>query len=120
MAAKRRVHLVIRSRISKPAKRGLRLLVAVALVLPLSARAENDHLIVPRRRIGPVSLGMTAADVMRILGEPTQTNSNPVVTVYHWHDDLSVTVKTDTSASRRWTADLAALLQALYACLVTL
>jgi hypothetical protein len=32
----------------------------------------------------------------------------------------SRTVKTDTSASRRWTADLAALLQALYACLVTL
>jgi len=32
----------------------------------------------------------------------------------------SYTVKTDSSASRRWTADLAALLQALYACLVTL
>jgi len=32
----------------------------------------------------------------------------------------SRTVKTDASASRRWTADLAAALQALYACLVTL
>jgi hypothetical protein len=32
----------------------------------------------------------------------------------------SRTVKADSSASRRWTADLAALLQALYACLVTL
>jgi len=32
----------------------------------------------------------------------------------------SRSVKTDPSASRRWTADLAALLQALYACLVTL
>jgi hypothetical protein len=32
----------------------------------------------------------------------------------------SRTVKADASASRRWTADLAALLQSLYACLVTL
>lgn len=32
----------------------------------------------------------------------------------------SRTVKADSSASRRWTADVAALLQSLYACLVTL
>jgi hypothetical protein len=73
------------------------LLVAAAFLLPVKVQAENDHLIVPWRRIGPVSLGMTAADVVRILGEPTQKNGGPVVTVYHWQDELSVTVKTDSS-----------------------
>ena len=88
---------MFQSTVSKSANCLLSLLVAAALLLPATVRAENDHLIVPWRRIGPVSLGMKAADVIRILGEPTQTNSNPVVTVYHWQDELSVTVKTDTS-----------------------
>jgi hypothetical protein len=88
---------MFQSTISKLANRILLLLVVVALLLPVQVRAENDHLIVPWRRVGPVALGMTAADVVRILGEPTQKNSGPVVTTYHWQDDLSVTVKTDTS-----------------------
>jgi hypothetical protein len=88
---------VIRSTGSKTATGVLSLLVAAALLLPVKVRAENDHLIVPWRRIGPVSLGMTAADVVRIMGEPTQKNGGPVVTVYHWQDELSVTVKTDSS-----------------------
>src|SRR5579871_6707406 len=86
-----------RTTVSKSAKYVLSLFAAAALLLPVTVRAENDHLIVPWRRIGPIALGMTAADVVRILGEPTQKNSGPIVTVYHWQDQLSVTVKTDTS-----------------------
>ena len=36
--------------------------------------------------------------IVRILGEPTQKNAGPVVTVYHWQDDLAVTVRTDISS----------------------
>ena len=85
-----------RTTVSKSANCVLSLLAAAALLLPVTVRAENDHLIVPWRRIGPISLGMTAADVIRILGEPTQKNGGPVVTVYHWQNELSVTVRTDT------------------------
>jgi outer membrane protein assembly factor BamE (lipoprotein component of BamABCDE complex) len=70
---------------------------AAALLCPGPARAENDHLIVPWQRIGPVVLGMTADDVVRVLGEPTQKNRATYVTVYNWKDNLSVTVKTDSS-----------------------
>ena len=89
---------MIRSTVLKPASYVTLLLAAVAVLLPVNARAENDHLIVPWRRIGPVSLGMTATDLVRILGEPTQKNAGPVVTVYHWQDDLAVTVRTDISS----------------------
>jgi len=84
------------SKVSKPVHCVLSLLVIAALLLPLPVQADNDHLIVPWRRVGPIALGMTAADVIRILGEPTQKNGGPVVTTYHWQDELSVTVKTDT------------------------
>jgi outer membrane protein assembly factor BamE (lipoprotein component of BamABCDE complex) len=73
------------------------LVLATALLCPALARAENDHLIVPWRRIGPVVLGMTTDDVVRVLGEPTQQNRAPYVTVYNWKDNLSVTAKTDSS-----------------------
>lgn len=88
---------MLQSTVSKPAKRILLLLVTLALLLPVKVRADNDHLIVPWRRVGPISLGMTAADLVRILGEPSQVNGNPVITTYHWKDELSVTVKTDSS-----------------------
>ena len=68
---------------------------AAALLCPSLARAENDHLIVAWRRIGPAVLGMTADEVVRMLGEPTQTNRGPYVTTYNWKDNLSVTAKTD-------------------------
>ncbi len=88
---------MIRSTISKLLHSVLLLLFGAVLLLPGKVRAENDHLIVPWRRVGPVLLGMTAEEVIRILGEPTQKNASPVVTVYHWRDELSVTVKSDTS-----------------------
>jgi len=88
---------MVQSTVSKPANCLLSLLAAATLLLPAKVQADNDHLIVPWRRIGPISLGMSAADVIRILGEPTQKNSGPVVTVYHWQDELSVTVKSDTA-----------------------
>jgi hypothetical protein len=72
-------------------------LAAAALACSSNAHAENDHLIVPWRRIGPVTLGMTASNLVRILGEPTQKNRGLVVTLYYWKDDLSVTVKNEDS-----------------------
>jgi hypothetical protein len=70
-------------------------LTATALACSSHAHAENDHLIVPWQRIGPIKLGMTASDLVRVLGEPTQKNRGLVVTLYYWKDDLSVTVKND-------------------------
>jgi outer membrane protein assembly factor BamE (lipoprotein component of BamABCDE complex) len=71
------------------------LVIAAALLCPYPACAENDHLIVPWQRIGPAALGMKADDVIRMLGEPTQKNEGPYVTVYIWKDSLSVTAKTE-------------------------
>jgi hypothetical protein len=61
------------------------------------AQAQNDHLIVPWERIGPIELGMTAPDLTRIKGEPTQTSRGPTggISVYTWKNDLSVYIKTD-------------------------
>lgn len=75
----------------------LTLLVATALSLCERAEAQNDHLIVPWERIGPIALGMTAVDINRILGEPTQTMQGPFISVYNWKDDLSVFIKKDGS-----------------------
>lgn len=78
---------------------GSALLVAVTVALCGSAPAENDRLIVPWRRIGPVELGMSRADLVRVLGEPTHTMGGPPdgVSIYNWRDDLSITIKTDGS-----------------------
>jgi outer membrane protein assembly factor BamE (lipoprotein component of BamABCDE complex) len=70
---------------------------AAVLLCSGLARAENDHLIVPWQRIGPVTLGMTAEDVVLLLGAPTQKNQARYVTVYYWKDNLSVTARTDSS-----------------------
>jgi hypothetical protein len=63
------------------------------------AHAQNDRLIVPWERIGPIELGMTAADLTRIKGEPTQTSRGPTggISVYNWKNDLSVYIKSDGS-----------------------
>jgi hypothetical protein len=63
------------------------------------AQAQNDHLIVPWERIGPIELGMMAAGLIRIKGKPTQTSRGPAdgISVYSWKDDLSVYIKTDGS-----------------------
>jgi hypothetical protein len=83
--------------LTRPAGFLAALLAAAALACSSAARAENDHLIVPWQRIGPVTLGMTASDLVRILGEPTQKNRDLIVTLYYWKDDLTVTVKNDTA-----------------------
>lgn len=62
-----------------------------------SARADNDHLIVPWQRIGPVTLGMNAAALIDTLGKPTQTMRGPFVSVYVWNNSLAVYIKTDGS-----------------------
>jgi hypothetical protein len=63
---------------------------------PARAQVSNDHLIVPWERIGPVALGMTAAELIHILGHPTNEGLGPLdlaVDVYNWKDNFSVTVK---------------------------
>ena len=73
------------------------LVFTAALACAELAQAENDRLIVPWQRIGPVALGMAVGDVVRLLGEPTQKNRGPYVTVYTWKDNLSVTAETDNA-----------------------
>jgi hypothetical protein len=75
----------------------LLLVCIVALLCPDLALAENDHLISPWRRIGPITLGMSAEDAIRLLGEPTQKNPGVYVSTYYWKDNLSVTAETESS-----------------------
>ena len=77
----------------------LAFLATSAFVHCEQAQAQNDHLIVPWERIGPVVLGMTAADLTRIKGDPTQTSRGPTggISVYTWKNDLSVYIKSDGS-----------------------
>jgi hypothetical protein len=74
-------------------------LVATVLAFCGQAQAQNDHLIVPWQRIGAIELGMTAADLIRIMGEPTQTSRGPPggISIYRWKNDLSVYIKMDGS-----------------------
>jgi len=71
----------------------------VSSALAHCEQAQNDHLIVPWERIGPIELGMTAADLIRIKGKPTQTARGPAdgISVYSWKDDLSIYIRTDGS-----------------------
>src|SRR5579872_3917943 len=59
-----------------------------------SAQAFNDHQIVPGQRIGPVTLGMTAADLYRVMGEPKSSFTyNNGGSTYGWSDGLSVSIQ---------------------------
>jgi len=71
----------------------------VSSALAHCEQAQNDHLIVPCERIGPIELGRAAADLTRIKGDPTQTSRGPTggVSVYTWKNDLSVYIKSDGS-----------------------
>ena len=77
-------------------------LLAVAICascdLATAQSAQNDHMIVPWRRIGAIELGMSAADLQRIMGEPTQKSRGAFVSVYNWGNDLSVFIKADGSS----------------------
>jgi hypothetical protein len=77
----------------------LAFLVGSALAHCEQAQAQNDHRIVPWERIGPIELGMTAADLARTKGDPTQTSRGPTggISVYTWKNDLSVYIKSDGS-----------------------
>jgi hypothetical protein len=77
---------------------GLALVLLVATTLSAHAQAQaptqNDHLIVPWERIGPLALGMTVPELISIMGEPTSTSRGPLdrgVDVYTWKNDLSAT-----------------------------
>jgi hypothetical protein len=73
--------------------------VVTAFLICGPAQALNDHLIVPWVRIGPIELGMTVPDLIRILGAPTQKVGGPLdsVVVYSWKNDLSAYVRSDGS-----------------------
>lgn len=57
------------------------------------AQTQNDHLIVPWQRIGPMSVGMSTADLIHSMGPPTSRQPGEVVT-YKW-PDVSATVTED-------------------------
>jgi len=58
-------------------------------------QAENDYLIVPWQRVGPIALGMTATELVRIMGDPRSTWIRGV-DIYNW-GDLSATLRKDGS-----------------------
>ena len=54
-----------------------------ALLIALTGtNAEADNLIVAGQRIGPISLGMSAAELFRVMGDPTETQSNEFMQSY--------------------------------------
>ena len=76
---------------------GVRRVLAVVLALMIAgagktsaaaeAKKKNDHLIVPGQRIGLVALGMSAADLYRLMGEPkSQLNDSAGRFTYEWAD----------------------------------
>src|SRR5581483_336450 len=77
-------------------------LLAMAAMLPAGAQAQtpNDDLIVPWKRIGPIAVGMSAADLIRALGEPS-TITPGTVEVYTW-GALTATVTKD----KLWTTQV--------------
>ena len=73
-------------------------LIATVLAIVLHctfarAQTQNDHLIVPWQRIGPMSVGMSAADLIHSMGPPASRQPGEVLT-YKWHD-VSATVTED-------------------------
>ena len=66
-------------------------LLAVALHSPIAqAQTPNDHLIVPRERIGPLTLGMSATELAQTMGSPSSRRPGEV-DLYSWRD-LTATV----------------------------
>lgn len=52
---------------------------------PAAAQTHNDNLIVPGVRIGPVSLGMSEANLYKTLGDPTSTQINNAAQVINYN-----------------------------------
>jgi hypothetical protein len=65
-------------------QRSLVIVVTVLFIVCTAKGGEADKLIVPGRRIGPISIGMTASDLLRILGEPDQTDHSSTATGYKY------------------------------------
>jgi hypothetical protein len=66
-------------------------LLVVAVRSPIAqAQALNDHLIVPRQRIGPMTLGMSAIELAQTMGRPVSRRPGEV-DLYSWRD-LTATV----------------------------
>ncbi|MGC1252693.1 MAG: hypothetical protein WA889_17765 [Xanthobacteraceae bacterium] len=74
--------------------RAVRLILTLLAIAVHSsvARAQtlNDHLIVPRERIGPMTLGMSATELAQMMGSPSSRRPGEV-DLYSWRD-LTATV----------------------------
>jgi hypothetical protein len=58
---------------------------------------DQDHLIIPGLRIGPVHLGDRLDDAIRVWGVPTHRYPRGAVTAYVWlRDGFSVDIRDDT------------------------
>ena len=69
--------------------------------LPMAqAQTLNDHLIVPSKRIGPMMLGMSATELVQIMGSPSSKLPEGV-DLYSWRD-MSATV----TKSGLWTTQI--------------
>ena len=76
--------------------RRVHIVLSAALIggLCLSAAfAQDDKLIVPGERVGPIHLGMTEAALYKLLGGPDGINSTPgSVTYIYFHSNLYVSI----------------------------
>jgi hypothetical protein len=58
--------------------------ITLLVVSPALSQAQNDHQIVPGQRVGPVTIGMSAADLYRAMGEPTKSRNYANGAGYSW------------------------------------
>jgi hypothetical protein len=73
------------------------LALAALLAVGTTVRAqEDDHLIVPGVRLGPVHLGITDVELYRQLGDPQSTQPNGDVSMNYTYSNFGVSVSTHT------------------------
>jgi hypothetical protein len=70
-------------------------LLFAASSVPFAEVQANDHLIVPHKRIGVAALGMTPAELIKMLGQPASIWPGKAYT-YNW-SEISATIVKDGS-----------------------
>jgi hypothetical protein len=71
-------------------------LFIAALICPFMAQAQNDNLIVPGVRLGPVHLGITDVELYRLLGDPAETIQDRNLGMIYHYSKVNVIVSANT------------------------
>jgi hypothetical protein len=81
------------------------LVAAVLALAGTAARAQDDSVIEPGVRLGPVHLGITDVELYRLLGDPKSTRTNGSISMNYIYSKFQVSVDTDTHRVIQVTTD---------------